>query len=763
MAEKRLMVIVGGHAKEFEKMMSGVQKKMERTGRDMRKIGGGLTSAVTLPIAAVGGAAIKSFADFEQAMTSSTAIMGDLSAEMENKMSDAARDVAKTTRFSAEEAAESYFYLASAGMDAQTAVEALPKVAQFAQAGNFDMARATDLLTDAQSALGMTVDDVTENMQNQDRVSDTLVEANRLANASVEEFAESLTNKGAASLELMNKDVEEGVAMLAVFADQGLKGSEAGTILARTLDGVAEQGRKNAEDFERLGVEVFDADGEMHNMADIVGDLEKAFDGMSTEQREAELASLGFNERTRRGILTLMDNSDALRDYEGDLRNAAGTTEEVANKQLDNLWDQLGLVKDQLIDVAIELGSTLVPIIKDSVLPVIERFGDFLGRLAEWFGDLDPVWQKVIIAAAGFLAILGPIIMIVGTLISSIAAILPVFAALLSPIGLVIAAIVALIAVGVLIWKNWDTIKEKAIEIWGAIKDFFSGAWESIKEIFSNALQAVWDFFLEYHPLGMIISHWDEIKEFFSNVWESIKEIFSGATSGIFDGIKERFNAVKDWLVNIWETVRDWFAGIWDSISGVFDMSLSDIWETIKGWFWAYQDFITGLMGSIEDIIGELWDSAKDKVLEAAKAIYDGVKGWFTDLKDTVWGVIKGMVNAVIGLFNSMINRLNRLSISIPDWVPVWGGRNFSPNIPNIPELARGGDIQQAGWAMVGERGPEMLHLPEGARVTPLDRAGGQEVRHSGTIRVEGINDAGQLVAVKEIILNELYKEVRGR
>src|SRR6056297_1802745 len=151
------------------------------------------TKVITSAASAIAGFSIREFAKFDEAMVRSTAIMGDLSETMRKDLSDAAREVAKTTTFSADQAAESLFFLASAGLDAEQSIGALPKVAAFAQAGAFDMARATDLLTDAQSALGLSSDDTAANLENLQRVSDVFVKANTLANATVEEFSEAMT------------------------------------------------------------------------------------------------------------------------------------------------------------------------------------------------------------------------------------------------------------------------------------------------------------------------------------------------------------------------------------------------------------------------------------------------------------------------------------------------------------------------------------------------------------------------------------------
>lgn len=384
MARGTLRIRVVGDASGLEKVLGKTSSTLTKFAK-VGVLGAGAAIAGGLAIS------VKSFADFDAAMTQSTAIMGDVSDAMRKDMSKAAREVAKTTKFSATQAAESYFFLASAGLDAQQSIKALPQVAAFAQAGMFDMALATDLATDAQSALGLKSKDAQQNLKNLTRVTDVLVKANTLANASVEQFALALTQKAGGALRNVGKDIEEGVAVLSVFADQGIKAERAGTILRSTLDDLSAQSRKNAAAFAEVGVKVFDAEGNMRNMADIVSDLEGGLAGMSVEQREATLAQLGFNKRSREGLLALLGNSDALRDYEADLRNAAGTTQEVADKQMQTFWAKLGLVKDQLIDVAISVGQTLMPALEamadwlSAELPAITAWFD---RVSEKFMDL---------------------------------------------------------------------------------------------------------------------------------------------------------------------------------------------------------------------------------------------------------------------------------------------------------------------------------------------------------------------------------------
>ncbi len=392
MADRQVVVELIAKTGPFSSGLGNAAQSLSGFATKAALVGTALTG-----LAAAGvGASINAFADFDAAMTKSTAIMGDVSAAMRQEMSDAAREVARTTKFSAEEAAESYFFLASAGLDAAKSIEALPTVARFAQAGAFDMARATDLLTDAQSALGLASDNAQTNLSNMTRVSDVLVKANTLANASVEQFSEALTNKAGASLRVLNKDVEEGAAVLAVYADQGLKGAAAGEALSIVLRDLQRAALEESAEFERLGIAVFDAEGNMRNVADIIGDVEQATAGMSDATRKATLSQLGFQERSVQQIIALLGTSDAIRQYEADLRSASGVTEEVAGKQLLTFNEQMGLLKDKITDVAIGVGESLEPELMNLV-PAAEGAIAALGALAEAAGP-------VLTGAMGFAA-----------------------------------------------------------------------------------------------------------------------------------------------------------------------------------------------------------------------------------------------------------------------------------------------------------------------------------------------------------------------
>jgi len=428
--------------KEDQKSLSGLvlrnSKSFATMGRAMTVAGGVIVGAV--------GLMVKAYANFDQAMTESLAIMGDVSDETRKKMSEVAKTISEETTYSAKELAEAYFFLASAGMDAEQSMSVLDDVARFAQAGTFDLATATDLLTDAQTALGLSSKNAAENEKNLIRVSDVLVGANTLANASVKQFAESLTNKAAAALVNVNKEVEEGVAVLAAYADKGIKGQLAGQRLTMMLNGLFDATRRNKKAWDEAGISLFKADGSMRDIADIIQDLEGYLGSMTVKQREAALAQLGFNLRTKDSILTLMGSSEKIRKWTEDLKNMGGKTREVSEKQLEAFNNQLKLLRNTVVNAAISIGESLAPTIEKLIVKV----KDIAKKVSDWIKEHPKLTEWIGLTAlkvGGLLLVLGPLLTILPGLIqgmnflgiSSAKAALGL-KALLGPIGIVAAA-----------------------------------------------------------------------------------------------------------------------------------------------------------------------------------------------------------------------------------------------------------------------------------------------------------------------------------
>ena len=402
-------------------------------------------------------AATKLAGDFTTAMTRSLAIMGDVDDMMRNRLSMAARQVGIDLNLGATQAAEAFFFLASAGLDAEQSLAALVPVATFAKAGMFGMALATDLATDAQSALGLRTNETAQDIENLIRVTDVLVKANTIANATVEQFATSLTTEAGAALKIFSKDVEEGVAVLAVFADQGVKGQVAGSALSRILRIMTAAAVNNKEAYEKMNISVFDAEGAVRNFADIIEDLEGALGDLSDEQRVAALQTLGFMARIQGVINPLIGASEQLRVYEAQLRSAGGITQEVADKQLQAPMERAGAAMKVFADVGITAGMNILRVL----VPALEALAANAGLVVDVLltmavalvalkiGALVP---GILAASVAAFAFASNLIFVTVTAATASAALLNL-SILLGPAALLIAG-VALVAAGFFLWRR---------------------------------------------------------------------------------------------------------------------------------------------------------------------------------------------------------------------------------------------------------------------------------------------------------------------
>ena len=432
---------------EQARQSSTALQSVAAAGEKMKSAGDQISSAgqkllpVTAAVAGLGTAAVTTAANFESSMSQVQATMGItkdsmsmLNGESVNTMDalgDLAKQMGSTTAFSASECADALNYLALAGYDTQQMADTLPIVLNLAAAGGIDLASASDMVTDAMSALGM------ETSQASTMV-DQMAKTASSTNTSVAQLGEGILTIGATAKSIQGGTAELNTA-LGILANNGIKGAEGGTHLRNVILSLQNPTDKAAACMESLGVQVYDSQGNMRSLNDILGDLNTAMDGMTAAEK-ANIISQIFNKTDLASVNALLANTgDTWDELQNSIVNSTGAAQQMADTQLDNLQGQLTILKSALEGLAISIGELLMPYIK-TIVGWIQSFVD-------WLNSLDAGTQKVIVTIGLVAAVVGPVLIVVGKVMSAVGTIMTIIPKIASTIGVISKAVAAFNAV----------------------------------------------------------------------------------------------------------------------------------------------------------------------------------------------------------------------------------------------------------------------------------------------------------------------------
>lgn len=316
------------------------------------------TAAAAAAVGAIAAAAVNVGKEFETAMSQVQATMlidttTEEGAAAFATLEDAARECGRTTAFSATEAAEALNYLALAGYDADQAATALPTVLKLAGAGAMDLARASDMVTDSMSALGL---EATE--ANLNTFADQLAQTASKASTSVSQLGEAILTVGGTAKGLAGGTTELNTA-LGILADNGLKGAEGGTHLRNMILSLQSPTGDASKALSQLGVDVYDAQGNMRGLNDIFKDLQSGMEGMTNAQKDSIISTL-FNKTDLTAANAMLSNcTDRWDELSASIENSAGACEDMYSIQLDNLDGDIKILQSGLSDLGISIYQDL--------------------------------------------------------------------------------------------------------------------------------------------------------------------------------------------------------------------------------------------------------------------------------------------------------------------------------------------------------------------------------------------------------------------
>ena len=639
-------------------------QKIAATGEKLKTVGDNISSAgqkllpVTAGVTALGTAAVSTAANFESSMSQVQATMGitkdamsTVNGESVNTMdtlSALAKKMGSETAFSASECAEALNYLALAGYDTQQMCDTLPTVLNLAAAGGIDLASASDMVTDAMSALGMGVDEA-------GTVVDQMAKTASTTNTSVAQLGEGILTIGATAKTVKGGTAELNTA-LGILANNGIKGAEGGTHLRNVILSLQNPTDKAAACMEQLGLDVYDSEGNMRSLNDILGDLNTSMDGMTAAEKSNIIGQI-FNKTDLSSVNALLANTGTIwDDLQQSIIDSGGAAQQMADTQLDNLQGQITILKSALEGLAISFGELLMPAIK-MIVGWVQQFVD-------WLNGMDEGTKKVVTTIALLAAALGPVLIVIGKVVSAVGTIMTIvpkvagvintvktaFAALnttmlANPIFLIIAAITALVAAFIYLWNTnedfrqfwinlWENVKEVAIAVWEAIKNFFTAAWEAI----SSTAQAVWN----------------GIKDFFSGLWEGIKTIFSTVVEVIKTIITTYFNIYKTIITTVLNAIKTVFTTVWNGIKTVVTTVVTAIQTFITTAWNAIKNTVTTVLNAIKTVITTVWNAIKSAVTSVVNGIKSTITSVWNGIKSTVSSVVNSIKNTVTTVFNNI-------------------------------------------------------------------------------------------------------------
>lgn len=651
--------------------------------------------------------AVETYTTFNQSMANTAAIAGATEEEYA-ALNDAARAAGKATSFTAAETADALGYMALAGWDVATSTEALTPILQLAEATQADLATTSDQVTDSMSAMGVGIEDLQGYL-------DVVVQTNNSANTTASDLMDAFIKCGGAA-RAAGLDYQEAATALGILANNGTKGKKAGTALNSMLVRMTSNDTALTA-FRKIGVSVYDASGNMRDFKDILVDTNGALDGMTESEQNAYMSAIaGTNYYTQfqyllEGVKDGADGTasswDSLTDA---LDNSSGALEAMDESVMGTMQGALYRFSSAVDDVKISFmdafGDDIAAAIDFLAAHVIPKISGGLAGVSKIIG-------KVADVAGGFFDILLNGSDAVNTVTKFMDKHKTALSLAAIAVGALATALVAYNAPAI-IAATTSAIQTAGIWLYVTATDAAAVA--------TGAFSAVLGFLTS--PIVLII----------------------GAIAGLV--------AIGAALYYNWDTLVAKAQALAAAITERFPFMASIVQAagaTISNIATGIKTIFEGIITFIKGVFAGDWSAA-----------WDGIVTTFGGIFGTLGGIATAPINAVIAVVNSAIQGINSLSVTIPKWVPKYGGKTLGFSLPTIPTvgLAEGGIVTDATNATIGEGGEPEAVLPLSKLVSLLEGYGvrsGGGITFAPVININGGSDQSEI----ETALGEAFERFK--
>lgn len=684
--------------KQSKNIVTTIGNNISGVGKGLSSVGTTLTKNVTVPLTAIGVAGLKVATDFEKGMSEVKAISGATGKDFD-ALREKAIELGADTAFSAGEVAAAMTEMAKAGWSSQQIIDGMSGVLSAAAASGEGLAIVSTIVADAVTGFGMEAKDSS-------RIADLLTQAANSGTIGITDLGESFKYIAPVA-GAMGLSVEDVTTALSAMSMAGIKGSQAGTSLRTMLTRLVKPNDAVAAAMETLGIEVSNADGSMKSLDEIVSILRKSFDGL-TESEKAKYAATLAGQEGMAGMLSLLNLTEE--EYNAiakSMDNATGVAETTAAVMQDNLQSKVEQLGGSLESLAIKLA--------DHVIPYLRQFVEWLTTLVDKFTQLDPETQKTILKFGAIAIAAGPVLAVLGKLISGFGGFITTLGKIPSAVskvktgftalttglknvgegfklakagyaGLatsaggagtkigvamagisasclaVIAVIALVVAAFVSLWKNNEEFRDKITAIWNQVKATFDKLCSGIVD--------------RLNSLGF---DFENIGEVLKAIWKGFCDFLAPIFEGVFQYIADTFDTVVNVILGILDVFisvfkGDW-EGAWNAIKGIFE----SIWNGIVAWFRNIGNTLLGVLNVVCGWFGTTWSDTWNSIKTFFVNTWNSIVTWFQNTLNSIATFFTNIWTSVSTFFKNLWNGIvsfvtNTLNTIKTTFQNIWNG-----------------------------------------------------------------------------------------
>ena len=680
--------------------VSSIEKSFSTIGNSFKTVGKKMTTAITLPVAGALAKGISEYSKVEQTFAKVTAFAGIAGEDLQD-LKEKAEEFAHAGVASAQDVGAAFVAMGQAGWGKKQMLSGIDAMNKFAKVTGQSMEDMTPVITKTIGAFGLTASEI-------GYYTDVLAAAAAAGNAEVADMSEAFNNL-ASTCAQSGSDVRDVAAALSILSDRSLVGSTAGTYLSRMLNNLNSPTSKQAKAMKKYGIEAKDAKGNIRSLKDVMTDLRYELKSLSQAEKASAINEM-FDDRAAKAVSAIVTASES--DF-----NKYLSTVYSASDGIGSVTEMYNTMVNTLSEKVKKLGITWSTVLRkaaESIIPSLSKMVDFFQKLGEKISSLSPKTLDMIVKFSLIAAAVGPVVWMFGSFITSVLAIvkgvtafagavkflsttfsllrIAMIGASSTPWGLIISGIgAAVIGLGILIYKNWDKIKECLSTAFNWVKEkwdaFISWISPSVKglaqklgieeelNVVANTIKGfkwydwiiptgkikIFDGLLKHFNNGTgIVEIAKKVGQKIADAWNGMTDVFGKVVDNIVNFFVEKFNLVKE-IISIAEEIKYKiqlvFTGIFAVIYTAAKNKIKDLIKLFKDVASPIVKAVSKIVKPIVNIFKKIFTTFKNivgKIVSQAKTIINNVKNLFSKGMSFVVGKITGIFEKIRKVYNSL-------------------------------------------------------------------------------------------------------------